>query len=212
MTKYSLSIYVYVVILYSKNIYRMTEHFVGFDYNKALQTFFRQHPEIKDQFKENVTSCFLADSYLTLPKSFKRKTSFAVYCNNIFNNYYGVIQTQKEKQYLIQNEYSYYTRVFGYVDKHLLFSCTLEVTPTFVEIHDVCVGKQHAGKGYCKKYIKHVVDHIKTMYISHKKIKIMCVASNTPACKCYTSIFGQPTQSHLQDGTTINLFEMSIAH
>jgi hypothetical protein len=57
----------------------MTEHFVGFDYNKPLQNFFRKHSEIKDQFKENVTSCFLADSYLTLPKSFKQKIQFDVY-------------------------------------------------------------------------------------------------------------------------------------
>ncbi len=189
----------------------MTENLISFDYNKPLQTFFKDNREIKEQFKQNVTSCFIEDSYLTLSRSHKKQISFEVYRDNIFKNWYNVVQTQKEKHHLIQNKHEYFAKVFAYTSQQLLFSCTLEIAPTYIEIHDVCVGKEHSGKGYCKKYIQEVVQHIKTKYRTHKKIKIMCVADNTPACKCYTRIFGEPKISHLRDGTSINLFEMSIA-
>lgn len=111
----------------------------------------------------------------------------------------------------MQEGKSFQARVFAYESNELLFSCTLEVNTRYVEIHDVCVGRLHGGKGLCKHYIKDVCKYIKDTYKSHKKIKIVCDENNIPACKCYTSIFGEPKVVRtLGDGFKVKQFELRL--
>jgi c-di-GMP-related signal transduction protein len=184
---------------------------VVFDYNKPLQRFLKDNKTLGEQYLENASYCFINDSYHLMSAEAQKKIPFEKFQTNIFKTYFCKIQTLKEKKELVQEGKSFQARVFAYESNELLFSCTLEVNTRYVEIHDVCVGSRHGGKGLCKKYIMDVCKYIKDTYKTQNKIKIVCDENNIPACKCYTSIFGEPkVVRSTRDGFRVKQFELRL--
>lgn len=162
-----------------------------FDTSKEYKAFLKSHQSIKTQFINNITKCFFVDAYESGSKQFKAMYTYDEFVKMTMKNYVLHLQSKKLKKTIMDNGGSYMCKVFFHKDNILLFSCSLEVSPKYVEIHDVCVAPQETGKGKCKEFISKVCDYIKHTFPTHK-IKIVCDKVNTPACKCYARIFGTP--------------------
>ena len=163
-----------------------------FDYANAFKKFIRDHPDITQQYKKNVIDNFICPTYYNvLDELFKEQTSFRMYSEKILKQYYLNLQTKGIMNKSLSNGSSYMVKVFFHKDNVLLLSCSLEIEPNHIEIHDVCVGKNHSGNGYCKTYIPILVEHIAKTY-PQGKIQTMCIANNIAAYKCFTTVFGIP--------------------
>ena len=101
-------------------------------------------------------------------------------------HYVFYLQTKKQT-----TQFPYFAKLFFHDDKHLYFSCTIEVAPRYIEIHDVCTAKDFQGKGACKLFMPKVIEHIRRNY-TQGAMKIMCYTENKAACKCYSNVFGSP--------------------
>lgn len=161
-----------------------------FDSHKAYKTFLKQHQSIKQQFIDNTITCFMKDAYESSNNTIKKRYTYEAFLKMILKHYVLHLQSKRTKQTIINSGLAYMCKVFFHdKDDVLLFSCSLEVSPKLIEIHDVCVAPQETGKGRCKEFIAMVCDYIKSTFPYHN-IKIVCEKKNTPACKCYTRVFG----------------------
>lgn len=174
-----------------------------YDSYREYKTFLKQHQSIKEQFINNIIRCFMKDEYESSNSSFKKQYTYEEFLDMVIKEYVLYIQTKSIKNFIIKKGMAYMCKVFFHHKNTLLFSCSLEVSPTSVEIHDVCVSLQETGKGRCKEFISRVCNYIKDTFPS-RKIKIVCNKKNIPAFKCYTSVFG----AHKGETKDLYKFEM----
>ena len=135
--------------------------------------FFKRYPNIKQQYTTNFSKCFLQHE---------------THAQQIVKHY--VLQLPLKKD--VPQLRAFMMKLFFHDGINLMFSCSLEVSPKYIEIHDVCVGTMYQGMGLCKLYMPKVLEYIKKTF-TQGTIKIVCDIENAAACKCYTSIFGIPT-------------------
>lgn len=144
------------------------------NYQSKLNHFFKHNPHIKEQYCINYLACF--------PEVHKFGQDF-------IRSYILYLQNKKDIPQMLY----YNVKLFFHNEKHLYFSCTIEVAPKYIEIHDVCTAPDFQGKGACKQFMPRVVEFIKKNY-TQGMIKIMCENENKAACKCYSNVFGTPVK------------------
>jgi RimJ/RimL family protein N-acetyltransferase len=74
----------------------------------------------------------------------------------------------------------------------LIASCTLWPPDPWntVQIEQVGVVREHRGKGWCAVLVREAVNLAAKM--KRGRVRIYCHTTNSPACRCYSSVFGKP--------------------